>query len=220
MLVPEKRFRWPGSKSLSSIHSHALLFQFTKPYPCSKCFKILYRKFRVISRGGTPFFPKSFPRTFGHIAGNRPKRLFRRAGIGQEKTGRLWGSGPAHGAWDADCQREERETVFTGLIRTIILYILIIAGIRLMGKRQVGGAGALGAGALPHHRGPGGGAHAGFRHPAAHRSDPNPGPAGHDHDPVGADHEEHPLPGAAVRAAQRGHPEGGRSTRGRCGATG
>lgn len=28
--------------------------------------------------------------------------------------------------------------LFTGLIRTIILYILIIAGIRLMGKRQVG----------------------------------------------------------------------------------
>lgn len=28
--------------------------------------------------------------------------------------------------------------MFTGLIRTIILYILIIAGIRLMGKRQVG----------------------------------------------------------------------------------
>ena len=44
----------------------------------------------------------------------------------------------ARRAWDADCQREERETVFTGLIRTIILYILIIAGVRLMGKRQVG----------------------------------------------------------------------------------
>ena len=28
--------------------------------------------------------------------------------------------------------------MFTGLIRTIILYLLIIAGIRLMGKRQVG----------------------------------------------------------------------------------
>ncbi len=28
--------------------------------------------------------------------------------------------------------------MFTGLIRTMILYILIIAGIRLMGKRQVG----------------------------------------------------------------------------------
>ena len=28
--------------------------------------------------------------------------------------------------------------MFTGLIRTIILYILIIAGVRLMGKRQVG----------------------------------------------------------------------------------
>jgi uncharacterized membrane protein YcaP (DUF421 family) len=28
--------------------------------------------------------------------------------------------------------------VFTGLLRTIILYILIIAGVRLMGKRQVG----------------------------------------------------------------------------------
>ena len=28
--------------------------------------------------------------------------------------------------------------MFTGLLRTIILYILIIAGIRLMGKRQVG----------------------------------------------------------------------------------
>ncbi len=28
--------------------------------------------------------------------------------------------------------------MFTGLVRTIILYILIIAGIRLMGKRQVG----------------------------------------------------------------------------------
>ena len=31
-----------------------------------------------------------------------------------------------------------RGDVFTGLIRTVILYILIIAGIRLMGKRQVG----------------------------------------------------------------------------------
>ena len=28
--------------------------------------------------------------------------------------------------------------MFTGLLRTIILYILIIAGVRLMGKRQVG----------------------------------------------------------------------------------
>ena len=28
--------------------------------------------------------------------------------------------------------------MFTGLVRTIILYILIIAGVRLMGKRQVG----------------------------------------------------------------------------------
>lgn len=29
-------------------------------------------------------------------------------------------------------------TIFTGLVRTIILYLLIIVGIRLMGKRQVG----------------------------------------------------------------------------------
>ena len=28
--------------------------------------------------------------------------------------------------------------MFTGLLRTMILYILIIAGVRLMGKRQVG----------------------------------------------------------------------------------
>ena len=28
--------------------------------------------------------------------------------------------------------------MFTGLIRTIILYLLIIVGVRLMGKRQVG----------------------------------------------------------------------------------
>ena len=28
--------------------------------------------------------------------------------------------------------------MFTGLLRTIILYILIIVGVRLMGKRQVG----------------------------------------------------------------------------------
>ena len=28
--------------------------------------------------------------------------------------------------------------MFTGLARTVILYIIIIAGIRLMGKRQVG----------------------------------------------------------------------------------
>ena len=28
--------------------------------------------------------------------------------------------------------------MFTGLTRTVILYILIIAGVRLMGKRQVG----------------------------------------------------------------------------------
>ena len=28
--------------------------------------------------------------------------------------------------------------MFTGLIRTVILYLLIISGIRLMGKRQVG----------------------------------------------------------------------------------
>lgn len=28
--------------------------------------------------------------------------------------------------------------MFTALIRTVILYILIIAGVRLMGKRQVG----------------------------------------------------------------------------------
>ena len=28
--------------------------------------------------------------------------------------------------------------MFTGFVRTIILYILITAGVRLMGKRQVG----------------------------------------------------------------------------------
>lgn len=33
---------------------------------------------------------------------------------------------------------EEAVIMFTGLLRTIILYILIIAGVRLMGKRQVG----------------------------------------------------------------------------------
>ena len=32
----------------------------------------------------------------------------------------------------------EASAVFTGLLRTIILYLLIIVGIRLMGKRQVG----------------------------------------------------------------------------------
>ena len=32
----------------------------------------------------------------------------------------------------------EVNTVFTGLLRTVILYVLIIAGVRLMGKRQVG----------------------------------------------------------------------------------
>lgn len=35
-------------------------------------------------------------------------------------------------------EQTEVIVLFTGLIRTIILYILIIAGIRLMGKRQVG----------------------------------------------------------------------------------
>ena len=34
--------------------------------------------------------------------------------------------------------KKEVPAMFTGLIRTIILYIVIIAGIRLMGKRQVG----------------------------------------------------------------------------------
>ena len=34
--------------------------------------------------------------------------------------------------------RPEVSLMFTGLLRTIILYILIIAGVRLMGKRQVG----------------------------------------------------------------------------------
>lgn len=33
---------------------------------------------------------------------------------------------------------KEAVILFTGLLRTIILYILIIAGVRLMGKRQVG----------------------------------------------------------------------------------
>ena len=32
----------------------------------------------------------------------------------------------------------QEEAMFTALIRTVILYILIIAGVRLMGKRQVG----------------------------------------------------------------------------------
>lgn len=32
----------------------------------------------------------------------------------------------------------EVNAVFTGLLRTVILYVLIIAGVRLMGKRQVG----------------------------------------------------------------------------------
>jgi len=48
------------------------------------------------------------------------------------------GAAAAHGVRAAEHRRKERKTVFTGLIRTIILYILIIAGIRLMGKRQVG----------------------------------------------------------------------------------
>ena len=48
----------------------------------------------------------------------------------------------------------QEEAMFTALIRTVILYILIIAGVRLMGKRQVG-SWSLGAGALPAHRGPG-----------------------------------------------------------------
>ena len=58
----------------------------------------------------------------------------------------------------------QEEAMFTALIRTVILYILIIAGVRLMGKRQVG-SWSLGAGALPAHRGPGLGAHAGPGHP-------------------------------------------------------
>ena len=36
------------------------------------------------------------------------------------------------------CFHFEVIILFTGLIRTIILYLLIIADIRLMGKRQVG----------------------------------------------------------------------------------
>ena len=34
--------------------------------------------------------------------------------------------------------RKGESAIFTGLVRTIILYLLIIAGVRLMGKRQVG----------------------------------------------------------------------------------
>ena len=35
-------------------------------------------------------------------------------------------------------REDEVNAMFTGFVRTIILYVLIIAGIRLMGKRQVG----------------------------------------------------------------------------------
>ena len=44
---------------------------------------------------------------------------------GMERSARLAGGG-------------QEEAMFTALIRTVILYILIIAGVRLMGKRQVG----------------------------------------------------------------------------------
>ena len=59
----------------------------------------------------------------------------------------------------------QEEAMFTALIRTVILYILIIAGAAADGQAPGGGAGALGAGALPAHRGPGLGAHAGPGHP-------------------------------------------------------
>ena len=93
----------------------------------------------------------------------------------------------------------QEEAMFTALIRTVILYILIIAGVRLMGKRQVGELEPselvlslliadlasvpmqdlgipLHAGVVP------------------------------DHDPLGADHEEHPLPHPDVRPAQHRGP--------------
>lgn len=46
--------------------------------------------------------------------------------------------GPKTRAAEVAGPYKEAVIMFTGLMRTIILYILIIAGVRLMGKRQVG----------------------------------------------------------------------------------
>ena len=50
---------------------------------------------------------------------------------GEDCNRRGEAGGPSHTV-------REVNAVFTGLLRTIILYVLIIAGVRLMGKRQVG----------------------------------------------------------------------------------
>lgn len=86
----------------------------------------------------------------------------------------------------------------TAVIRTIILYLLIIVGIRLMGKRQIGELepselvlsliiADLAAVPMP-----------GLWHTADYGGDPHfnpPVPVGH---PVGVDGEKHPFPRPAV----------------------
>ena len=88
--------------------------------------------------------------------------------------------------------------MFTALTRTVILYILIIAGVRLMGKRQVG---ELEPSELVLSLLIADLASVPMQDLGAHSD-----PAVPDHDSVRAHHEEHPLPGAAVRPAQRGNP--------------
>ena len=96
--------------------------------------------------------------------------------------------------------------MFTGLLRTIILYILIIAGIRLMGKRQVGELEPselvlsliiADLASVPM-----------LWHPTADRRGAHPYPAVPYHDSVSAHHEERPFPGADVRTAQHGDSGG------------
>lgn len=57
------------------------------------------------------------------------------------RRGKTEESGPSAGSKMRRAGRisiQEVNAVFTGLVRTVILYIVIIVGIRLMGKRQVG----------------------------------------------------------------------------------
>ena len=104
-----------------------------------KVFQDIVSKIRGYFKRGNSLFPKRISLHFWAYCRKVPGETFP-AGWDSTKEDRenCVGAAAVHGVRAAEHRRKERKTVFTGLIRTIILYILIIAGIRLMGKRQVG----------------------------------------------------------------------------------
>ena len=122
MLVPENTLPFARIKV-------AFINSLTRPsipvqmIPTRKVFQDIVSEIDVLCKGWTSVFSQNFSVVMGMHSGYFPQereRLSRKGGL-----------------WSAPPDREVT-VMFTGFIRTIILYLLIIAGIRLMGKRQVG----------------------------------------------------------------------------------